>query len=134
MNEDLNDVSEYELELRKRVRNAEGGRQQKLNKTLEEWSDDDLVSSIAAGHNYQFLGKVGSFCPITEGSGGGILYRKKEGRYHAVSGTKGFRWLEAETARTLDRERDVDLSYHNGMVQAASDHISEFGDLHWFLD
>ena len=29
-------------------------------------------------HDYQFVGRVGLFCPIKPGHGGGILYREKE--------------------------------------------------------
>ena len=39
---------------------------------------DPLVKEIAKGHNYHFIGKVGQFCPIKPGCGGGILLRETE--------------------------------------------------------
>lgn len=84
-------------------------------------------------HNYQFVGRVGSFCPITPGRGGGILYRVKDDKYYAVTGTKGYRWLEAELVKSLEKEDDIDMTYFDDLIDGAAKHISEFGDLAWFL-
>jgi hypothetical protein len=84
-------------------------------------------------HNYQFVGKVSAFVPIKSGFGGGVLYRVKDGKYYAVTGTKGFRWLEASLVESLNKEDDIDLSYHNQLVNSVIDHISEFGDFRWFV-
>jgi hypothetical protein len=85
------------------------------------------------GHAYQFVGKVGSFCPIKPGCGGGLLYREKDGKYYAVGGTKGYRWLEAEVVKTLGRQNDIDRSYYASLVDDAVDNISKFGDFEWFV-
>ena len=58
-------------------------------------------------HNYQFVGRTGEFCPIKEGSGGGLLYREKDGKYFAATGTKGYRWLESESIRNLHTEEKI---------------------------
>lgn len=84
-------------------------------------------------HNYIFVGKVGSFCPVKEGTGGGILLREKEGKYYAVTGTKGYRWKEAETIRGLDKEDEIDLSYFDKKATDASLAISVHGDFTWFV-
>jgi hypothetical protein len=44
-------------------------------------------------HDYHFVGKAGLFCPVVEGSGGGILLRENNGKFYAATGSKGYRWL-----------------------------------------
>ena len=89
-------------------------------------------------HNYKFVGKVGSFCPIKPGCGGGELLREgadKEGnvKYSAATGSKGFRWMEAEMVKVLNKENDIDRSYYDKLVDAAADTISQYGDINWFV-
>ena len=84
-------------------------------------------------HNYIFVGKVGMFCPVTEGSGGGLLLREKDGKYSAATGTKGYRWMESEMVKTLNRENDIDLSYFNRFVDNAIHDIGIYGDANWFI-
>jgi len=84
-------------------------------------------------HNYHFVGKVGSFCPIQIGHGGGILLREKDGKYNAASGTKGYRWLESEVVKVLGKQDAVSHSYYMGLVNAAVTDISKFGDYEWFI-
>ena len=83
-------------------------------------------------HQYQFVGKVGRFCPIKPGCGGGLLYREKNGKYNAAEGTTGYRWLESEVVKGLHKEDDIDYSYFRAQVDKAVETISEFGDFEWF--
>lgn len=83
-------------------------------------------------HNYIFIGKAGSFCPIKEGRGGGLLMREKNGEYYAATGTKGYRWLEAEIVKEMGKEEDIDYAYFNELVDKAVHDISEYGDFEWF--
>lgn len=93
----------------------------------------DMNENLGEGeHNYQFIGKVGSFCPIKEGRGGGVLYRESEGKYYAATGTKGFRWLEAEEVKKDGKEDDIDISYYDELVKKAEQTIIAYGDLEWF--
>lgn len=84
-------------------------------------------------HDYQFVGRVGQFCPIKPGCNGGILYRKADDKYYAVTGTKGYRWLESEMVKELGKEHDIDLSYYEKLVDAAENAISKYGDFNWFI-
>ena len=94
-------------------------------------------------HDYQFIGKVGSFCPIKPGCGGGILLREnkdKEGnaKYDSVTGTlkpdkTPYRWLEAEYVKTLAKEDDIDKSYHKRLVDDAVLAISQYCDFEQFV-
>ena len=83
-------------------------------------------------HDYQFIGRVGLFCPIKPGHGGGILYREKDGKYNSVTGTKGYRWLEAETVKNLKMEDAIDKSYYTSFVDDAIQDIAKYGDFEWF--
>jgi hypothetical protein len=83
-------------------------------------------------HNYHFVGKVGSFCPIKPGCGGGLLMREKDGKYYAATGSKGYRWLEAEVVLTLDKQDNIDRSYYTSLSNAAIAAIEKYGDFEWF--
>lgn len=85
-------------------------------------------------HVYHFIGKIGSFCPIKPGRGGGLLLREKEGKYYAATGTKGYRWLEAEVVKMLGKKDDIDKTYYASLVDDAVEDISKFGDFEWFLN
>ena len=84
-------------------------------------------------HDYRFVGKVGRFVPIKPGFGGGVLLRKKETNYYAATGTKGYRWLEAEMVKTNNRQGDLDETYHRALVDAAIANVSQYGDFEWFV-
>ena len=84
-------------------------------------------------HNYIFVGKIGRFCPIKPGCGGGILYREKEGKYYAATGTKGYRWLESEMVWELNKLDDIDEKHFIEMTDTAKDTIQKYGDFEWFV-
>lgn len=84
-------------------------------------------------HNYIFVGKVGRFCPIKPGCGGGLLCREKDGKYHSATGAKGYRWLESEMVSELNKTDDIDENHFKAMVDAAVDTIKKYGDYEWFV-
>ena len=84
-------------------------------------------------HNYVFIGKTGLFCPIKPGCGGGILLRDQNDKYYSVTGTKGYRWLEAETVVNLNKQGDIDESYYRKLVDDAIATISKYGDVEQFI-
>ena len=137
MNESLPDVTAAEKE---------------LETLYKKWPDENgqypfdydeivvkLKEEISKGHNYIFVGKVGQFCPIKPGCGGGLLCRESEDKktgekkYDAATGTKGYRWLESEMVKELGKEDDIDRGYYDALVDAAATDISAFGDLEWFV-
>jgi hypothetical protein len=93
----------------------------------------DMNENLGEDHDYHFVGRVGLFCPILPGCGGGLLLRKKEDKYHAVTGTKGYRWMESEMVKLLGKEKDIDLGYYKDLTNDAIDNISKFGDFEWFV-
>lgn len=134
-NESCPDVSIFEKELVERtreIRESETLEKRKLNPKLKDYSNDDIVEEIKKGHNYSFVGKVGSFCPVIPGANGGILLRLKDGKYYAVTGTKGYRWMESSVIKSLGLEDKIDHSYFKSLVDDAKRHISEFGDFKQF--
>lgn len=114
------------------------GREQEL---LNQWidiSDEQLSGMIAEGHNYQFVGKVGNFCPIKEDCGGALLLRdtgKKDafGKiFTSAEGSSGYRWMEAEIVRNLECMEYIDYGYYRELVDKAVQTVSEFGDFEFF--
>lgn len=91
-------------------------------------------------HNYIYVGRVGQFCPIKAGCGGGLLMRETTNKatgekgYAAATGSKGYRWLESESVRLLEKEACIDLSYYDALVDDARAAIAKFGDAAWFID
>lgn len=93
----------------------------------------EIESAIAKEHDYVFVGRVGQFTPILPGRGGGLLIRQQDGKYSAVTGTKGYRWLESELVRTQPDAMDlVDRSYYIKLVDDAVSDISKYGDFEAF--
>lgn len=131
MNESYPDVTAEE----KQFKNLESKyKKGELSDTLFENECASLRERIEAGHNYIFVGKVGLFCPIKPGCGGGTLVCKRDDKYSAVTGTKGYRWLESEIVKQNRKEDDIDKSYYNKLVDDAVSTISEFGDIEWFIN
>ena len=86
-------------------------------------------------HNYIFVGKVGRFCPIKPGCGGGLLLREKDGKYYSATGAKGYRWLESELVKEFKNPDEViDISYYDALVEAAKSEINKYGDFDIFAN
>ena len=149
MNENLEDVTAYEKELTKvdRIFKDTWGANWKV--TLNMLTDEkavsheileavekrkDLIDHISKGHDYQFIGRVGLFCPIVPGKGGGLLMRKgTDGSYSSVTGSKGYRWLEASRVKELKYEQNIDMSYFQELASEAVETIEKFGSFDGFV-
>ena len=77
-------------------------------------------------HDLHFVGRAGLFTPIVHGAGGGILYRVVDEKLYAVTGTKGYRWLESEVVKSLDKQDDIDVLYYDILCDEAKRTIEEF--------
>ena len=104
----------------------------------------DMNEKLPEGeHDYHFVGKVGNFCPILPGYGGGELVRETQGKdgsikYDAVTGSlkpdkTPYRWLETEAVKILGKEDFIDKSYYNKLVDDAVEAISQYGDFERFV-
>lgn len=139
MNEGLPDVSDLESEKDKLWKQINDPNRMTEPMEKECARIEELISEISKGHNYHFIGKVGQFCPIKPGCGGGILLRETENKktgekgYAAATGSKGFRWLESEMVRELGKENDIDRTYYNNLVDEAVKSLSSYGDFERFV-
>ena len=141
-NEGYPDVAEYEsaMDLRYRPSTEENPwtrREQALYDKYKDLDNAELDALIGTGHNLQFIGKVGCFCPIKPGCGGGLLVRQDidingRNKYDSAVGAKGYRWLEAEAVTLLGKEGDIDRSYYDTLVDKAVEEISKYGDFEYF--
>lgn len=120
--EELGDVEPIEKELGKAIK-----------KNLDQEIIDKLQSELDIRHNYIFVGKVGRFCPIKPGHGGGLLVREKDGKYYSATGAKGYRWLESEIIEKQNLHHIIDERHFISMVDDAIDTLKKYGDLDWFL-
>ena len=59
--------------------------------------------------------------------------REKDGKYYAATGSKGYRWLEAEMVKELGKEADIDEQYYISLVDDAVETISKYGDFERFV-
>lgn len=136
MNENLPDVSEWErLERLRKISGFEWSKKDtEFANRYSYLTDEQLDVEIAKGHNYRFIGKVGLFCPIKPGCGGGILLAQRGDKYYAATGSSGYRWLESEVVKKLNKEDDIDISYYDSLAQAAIETISQYGDFNEFAN
>lgn len=130
MNEGYPDVSMYEKDLKVIQSKYKKG---EVNDTTYEKELARLEPEIEKGHNYIFVGRVGQFSPIKEGCGGGVLYRIKDGVKYAVQGTKGYRWLESEVVKSMNKEQDINEDYYIRLVDDAIVAIDKYGDFERFV-
>lgn len=91
-----------------------------------------ISEKLDTAHDYVFVGRCGQFCPIKTGAGGGVLVRDNHGKFDAVVGTKGYRWLESEVVRASGGVDAIDKSYYVKMVDDAVDTISQYCDFEEF--
>jgi energy-coupling factor transporter ATP-binding protein EcfA2 len=72
----------------------------------------------------RFIGRAGNFIPLL--NCGGTLYRVHEGKNYSVTGTKGHFWLEAESAKWLGEDFELDQPYFDKLVTSAKKALEQF--------
>ena len=80
--------------------------------------------------NMHFVGRIGRFVPVSS-KVGGVLYRIHEGKAYAVTGTKGYSWLDAELAQNMmrnDENVEIDMSYFEKLRNDAFEAIDQYGE------
>lgn len=93
----------------------------------------DMNEGDEENHDYHFVGRVGSFCPVLEGTGGGLLVAKRGDKYDGLSGTVGYRWLEAEAVKALGYEDKINFDYYQKEIDEAIAAINKYGDFESFV-
>src|SRR5690606_39938053 len=82
------------------------------------------------------VGGAGLFVPVLE-EFGRILYRSYEDKLHAVQGTKGRFWMQADEFMFHDeeeREKMIDMDYFEKLAEEAVLSISKHGDFESFVN
>ena len=113
--------------------------------THEDLIFDDFceTKSVSKGAIYldagkeemEFIGRIGQFCPMKEGTpGAGALYRVDGEKKGAVAGTKGYLWMESENVKKLGLEDHIDISYYENMAHEAMGDIIVNGHYDDFVD
>lgn len=129
-NENLEDVTEWENIKEYREKVAKGSKMTKKAMNIVDEtiyiSDEELQNKIDKGHDLQFVGRVGEFTPIIDGYDAGILYRVKDGKNYAASGSTGYRWLESIKVEEEGLQDKVDLRFYRKLCDDAIDNISQY--------
>lgn len=74
----------------------------------------------------RYIGRSGAFVPVCQG--GGTLWREKDGKFSALAGTKGYRFVEAETMKEVGLDGPIDYSYFRALSDKARDTIAKWCD------
>lgn len=83
---------------------------------------------LQRGDNLDYIGRVGRFVPVRPGTIGGALVKTKDHeKFDAVTGTKGFEWVEAEAV--TDAAVDyISYAYHDKLADEALEALREYCD------
>ena len=84
-------------------------------------------SELRKVEEFVHVGRTGSFVPVIKG--GATLWRIKDDKRYAVTGTKGYRWIEREIAEGREEpwQDYVDFSYFEKLVRDAQAAIEYYG-------
>lgn len=106
------------------------------------------------GERADHIGRTGLFLPVVEGAGGGRLVRVKDDKEYAVTGTKGYLWVESEMLKTLNGDAlermpfegindategtgsiadIVDMAYFTQLAEDAYQAVEKFGSFEEFV-
>lgn len=137
LNEGYPDVTAEEKRLKYLTGKLLKGEVAKGFTSLDEMEKEmgELDAAVKRGHNLKFIGKVGQFSPVTEGTGGGYLYRVANNKRYAVGGTSSYRWLESGDVVERGLQDRVNLDYFRALVDEARDDISKLpnANFDWFV-
>ena len=84
----------------------------------------DLSNDPPVKSEMHHVGRTGSFVPVLHG--GGRLWRVKDDKHYAVTGTKGYLWVEREMAAARGGDLDVDMSYFEKLRNEAHAAIEKY--------
>lgn len=96
-----------------------------------DWEMDRPAPLSVGVPGMTFVGRTGRFVPVVQD--GATLYRVKDNKFFAVTGTKGYQWIEASTAKNFNIYQDVDMRYFESLAQDAIDAINKFGSFEEFV-
>jgi hypothetical protein len=97
----------------------------------------DLATPTEPYAGLVHVGRTGSFVPVLDGGGDLVKVKDGQGKPYAVTGTKGYKWVEAEQLKaqvTIDMPffdlevlaGVVDMSFFDELVKDAKDTIGKY--------
>lgn len=81
----------------------------------------------------QYVGRVGLFCPMKTHGGALMRVDSENDKRGAVTGTKGYLWMESETVKKEGLENDIDISYYGRLCDEAIETIEKYGSFEEFV-
>lgn len=90
----------------------------------------DRAEALRTPDDMHFVGRIGRFIPVVAGANGGTLLRVKDDKQYAVTGTKGYLWIEANMAESHTQkylDTVLDETYFDTLVEKARDAIEFYG-------
>ena len=81
-----------------------------------------------------FVGRVGLFCPMKTHGGALMRVDPENDKRGAVTGTKGYLWMESETVKGNGLENDIDISYYGRLCDDAIATIEKYGSFEEFAN
>lgn len=94
---------------------------------------EELAKLTESMHNRNFVGRIGQFVSVKDGINGGTLEAKRDDKYASVAGTKGYRWMEAESFKTCHSTDEIDISYYRKLCDDAVADIEKYGNYEAFI-
>jgi len=91
---------------------------------------DDISNDPQVKQELVHVGRTGSFVPVK--TRGGMLWRIKDDKHYAVTGTKGYLWIEREMAANRE-DLDIDMDYFEHLRTEALEAIDFYGDFEKFV-
>jgi hypothetical protein len=85
---------------------------------------DDISVDPPVRSELTHVGRTGSFVPVL--TGGGLLWRIKDDKHYAVTGTKGHLWIEREVAKSRGEDLDIDITFFDKLERDAIGAIEEY--------
>lgn len=82
--------------------------------------------------NKQFVGRVGQFCPMVEGTGIKLVCSRDD-KFYAPPGTKDWLFLESEYVRKNNLEDKIDIRYYDKLADDAAKAIGEHAPFDIFI-
>lgn len=138
LGEPVDDILEKETKKLDKMKNSAKYSPEEVSE--QEKLVESLTEEAPKHHNYQFIGRVGSFCPVIDGAGGGYLYRIQNGKPYAAPGSSGYRWLEAEYVLSHGLNNKINKNFYLNLVDEARKDIDEMchksgfeGGFEWFV-
>ena len=81
----------------------------------------------------QFIGRIGLFCPVIDIGGDLMRVDAESNKEGAVTGTKGYKWLESEYVKANNLQKNINKDYYRVLCDKAKETIEQYGSFDEFV-